>query len=90
MLQLIRALAKYGPIQIEASYKTWHVGCLVRLPAGVQESYVRSRGDRLHIVLKELEQLAKDEYKRLLEIQREPKQQEFIYGSNNKDWEEIA
>jgi hypothetical protein len=90
MLQLIRQLAKYGPITIEAHNRLWYVGCLVRLPAGVKEGFVRYTGDKLYPALQELLKLAKFEKERLWKIQREPKQGEFNYGSTNKDYKEIA
>lgn len=90
MLHLIRELAKYGPITIEAVDRQWHVGCLVRLPGKVKEGFVRVYGDKLYIALKELVVLAKKENERLWELQRQPQQQELNYGSSNKDWEEIA
>jgi hypothetical protein len=90
MLQLIRQLAKYGPITIEASNRMWHVGCLVRLPAGVKEGFVRYTGDKLSFALSELLKLAKIENDKLWKIQREPKQGKFNYGSTNKEWKEIA
>ena len=90
MLQLIRQLAKYGPITIEASNRMWYVGCIVRLPGGVREGFVRYTGNKLYFALQELIKLAGVEYERLWKIQREPQQQAFTYGSENKNWEEIA
>ena len=90
MLQLIRQLARYGPITIEAYERMWCVGCLVKLPAGIKEGFVKFRGDKLSFALQELLKLAKDENERLWKIQRSPKQGEFNYGSTNPDWKEIA
>ena len=90
MLQLIRQLARYGPLTIEASHRQWRVGCLARLPGGVQEGFVKVYGQKLEPALQELIKVAKEEHKRLWEIQRQPKQQTFSYGANNPDWKEIV
>jgi hypothetical protein len=90
MLQIIRQLAKYGPITIEVSQRQWRVGCLVRLPGRAQEGFVKCYGDKLYESLARLLALAKEEHKRLWEVQRAPKQGEFEYGTNNPDWKEIA
>ena len=90
MLQLIRQIAPYGPVLIEARHKRWWVACEVALPGGVQTGLVKTSHEKLYLGLKDLLTLAKEEYKRLLEVQRAPKQEKFDYGSDNPHWKEIA
>jgi hypothetical protein len=90
MLQLIRQIAPYGAILIEARHRMWWVACEVKLPGGVQMGVVKTSNDKLYFALKDLLGLAKEEHKRLLEVQRAPKQGELEYGTSNPDWQEIA
>ncbi len=75
---------------IEARHRRWWVACEVKLPGEVQTGIVKTSNEKLYFALKDLLELAKEEYKRLLEVQRAPKQDEFNYGSDNPDWKEIA
>jgi hypothetical protein len=59
------------------------VACEVKLPGGVQMGVVKTSNEKLYFALKDLLELAKAEHKRLLEVQRAPKQGEFEYGTSN-------
>jgi hypothetical protein len=90
MLQLIRQIAPYGTIFIEAQRRRWWVACEVKLPGDVLKGVVKARNEKLYFELKDLLELAKEEHKRLWEIQRAPNQGKFDYGCDNPDWQEIA
>ena len=90
MLQLIRQLAKYGPISIQAYDRRWWVVCLVRTPGRQQEGIAKANDPKLYFALLKLIEASKEMEKALLEKLKAPKQQEFEYGSLNPDWREIA
>lgn len=90
MSALFNALTKYGPVTIEKHADQWRVGCLVQLPACIQESFIAYYDRDLATALKSLLKNANIENKKLWEKQRAPKQSEFNWGSTNKDWKEIA
>ncbi len=90
MSALFNALTKYGPVTIERHADQWRVGCLVQLPARVQESYIAIYNRDLATALKYLLHNAFNEKEKLWQKQRAPKQQSFFYGSKNSDWKEIA
>ncbi len=89
MLPLIRELARYRPIIIEARHRRWWVACEVRLPAGVMSGIVKASGEKLYPALKNLIPLVKEEERILWEKFRAPKQQEFQYGAGS-GWKEIV
>lgn len=90
MSALFNALTKYGPVTIEKHADQWRVGCLVQLPARIQESFIAFYHQDLPTALRELLKNANKEKEKLWQIQRAPKQQELNYGSSNKNWTEIA
>lgn len=80
MLDILRKLAGYGSISIEAKYHVWKLGILVRLPGDVQTGFVCCYSPKLYPGLIKLLDLAKTEDERLWAIQRAPKQMELDYG----------
>lgn len=88
MTPLFDALTKYGPVTLERHADQWRVGCLVTLPARVQESFIATYNRDLSEALKELLKNAYKEKQKLWEIQRAPKQGSFFYGTES-DYKEL-
>ncbi len=86
MLDVLRKLAGYGSITIEAKHRVWKLGVLVRLPGDVQTGFVCCYEPKLYPGLIKLLELAKAEDEKLWTMQRAPKQGEiFDYGQGSED-----
>ena len=65
MLQLIRQIAPYGAILIEARYRRWWVACEVKLSGEVYKGLVKTSNEKLYFALKDLLVLAREELLKL-------------------------
>jgi hypothetical protein len=70
MSALLNRLTKYGPVSVERHADQWRVGCLVKLPADVQESYIASYSRDLPTAIKKLLKTAPLERQKLWKKQK--------------------
>jgi hypothetical protein len=54
MPTLLNSLTKYGPVSVERHADQWRVGCLISLPANIQESFIAACNRDLSKAVKEL------------------------------------
>jgi len=88
---LFKQLTKYGVVLVRQYNTYWSCYCEVKLfEHDDKKEVAKVTGPKLYETLRELLKQSAITKKRLLDKAREPKQEKLNYGSENKEWSEIA